>query len=109
MVKVVVHVSEAEKFSGALSNVKNLIKATEETLTIEVVANSQGVKAYLEPDYQAKVMVLRASGVTFSACQNSLNSLEINVADLLEGVEVVPAGIYRLVELQEDSYRYIKA
>ena len=47
--------------------------------------------------------------VTFSACANTMEKIERKTGkkpELTEGVQVVPAGVGRIIELQEQGYAY---
>ena len=48
---------------------------------------------------------------TFSACGNTMNKVKRKKGkslQLVEGVEVVPARVQRIMELQEQGYAYIR-
>jgi hypothetical protein len=46
--------------------------------------------------------------VSFKVCRNALNRFNIAPENLIEGCEIVPAGVVSLIELQQDGYAYIK-
>ncbi len=96
----------------ALSNVANLLSTdmveTEETV---LVANGAGIyllaaeRSYF-PD---RVRSLLSEGATFRACSNSMEALNVAESDLIDGVEVVPAGVGELTRLQAaEGYAYIE-
>lgn len=59
--------------------------------------------------YELLVTPLMERGVAFRACRNTLDARMIAPAQLLEGVEVVPAGVAEAARLQvRDGYAYIK-
>ena len=105
----IVHIDELSKWNLALGNVRNLLKAEGDTFTVEVLANSEAVRRYIkteagDPDVQA----LLAQGVRFVACNNALKANNLLPDDLLEGVEVVPAGVVELIKKQAEGYAYLK-
>lgn len=102
--KVILHVSESSRFRLAYNNVNNILKANEEVI-IEVLLNSEAAALATSEE---KIIDLLSKNVKVSVCNNSLNSLNINVNDILEGVVVVPVGVLELVYKQNEAYAYIK-
>lgn len=101
---VVFHIDELAKWSETASNVKNLLKEPVE-VTIVVLVNGGAIKGYLAPENQA---FISTKDVTFHACNNAMRSNKIEAAQLPQNVEVVPAGVLDLIELQAKGYAYIK-
>lgn len=54
---------------------------------------------------RALVESLLARGVRFSMCQNTMKANSWTKADLLSGVNMVPAGIGALVDMQKRGWR----
>ncbi len=108
--KVVFHIDEPEKWKLLLGNVQNLINAAEGFEAIAVVANSAAVKGYLrdDPGFGNRMQKLVDQGVRFCACNNALNGLNIKSEQLFSFVEIVPAGVKEIVDLQMQAYAYIK-
>lgn len=95
----------------ALANVANLLADdTTPTEDVVLVANGRGVAVLVEGTsaYPEKVSSLVDDGVSFRACENSLEAQGISKTDLLPGVETVPAGVGELTKLQTDGYAYIE-
>ncbi len=49
--------------------------------------------------------------ITFSACKNTMNKMEKKsgkAITLVDGVQVVQAGVLRIMELQEQGYSYVR-
>lgn len=108
---VIFHVDETEKWTLALKNISNLLQLKNSNLIqIEVLANSEAVKGFILPQspFDSDMRWLYAQGVTFVACNNALNALEINQKQLMPFVKVVPAGVLELIERQAEGYAYIK-
>lgn len=101
--KVVFHINELTKWQETKSNVKNLLKLAPET-TIVVSVNGQGIKGYLDAE-NAEFLEL---AVTFHACANAMRSHKMQKEALPPKVDVVPAGVLDLIELQTMGYAYIK-
>ena len=86
--KVLHHVSEAEKVPFVLRNIKNYIKGIggAENVEIILVAHGPGLKPFHHSDkmnVSSLVGELQLEGVKFNACGNTMNALDFQVADLL--------------------------
>lgn len=116
--KVIFHVDESEKWSTALTNVKNLIDYCEKEQAdreIEILANGIAVKELVEETEQAAQAGIAedltfAAGhkVTIAACNNALHKFQIDKSSLYSFVTVVPAGVAELAIRQEQGFAYIK-
>ncbi len=111
--KVIFHIDEIDKWKLLLGNVKNLIEAVgDEKFNIEVLANSEAVKAYIgDETLEVNVTLmekLHHKGVKFVVCNNALKANEINVEQLFNFIHIVPAGVLELIEKQGEGYAYIK-
>ena len=76
----------------------------------EVVIHSMGLPFVMSgksKQIQA-IKVLRAKGVRFLVCENTLKSQKVSKDQLLSEVEYVPVGIAEIVEKQEQGWTYIK-
>lgn len=59
--------------------------------------------------YDPAVTSLIARGVEFRVCGTTLSARKIDQGRLLEGVSVVPSGIYEIARLQlKDGFAYLK-
>ena len=97
----------------ALNNVANLqAHYGMDNITIEVVAYGPGLSLLTNKSREGKrVSSLIQQNVTFSACNNTMKAIERKTGHkpiLLTNVGVVPAGVARIMELQEQGYSYIK-
>ena len=78
---------------------------------VVIVAYSQGIKALLQHHdnkIRKRVLSLMTYNVEFIACQNTMTTLKIDKKELIDGVEVVTAGIVELIERQLRGYIYIR-
>ncbi len=96
----------------ALNNVSNLY-SDESVPTpperISVVVNGPGVRFLLRTGPEAeRVRRLVEAGVGVKACANSLSRFGHEEAALVDGVEVVQAGVAELVRLQQGTSSYLK-
>jgi intracellular sulfur oxidation DsrE/DsrF family protein len=77
----------------------------------EVVVYNQGVDLVMKNNtkYQARLQSLKAKGVKFVVCENTLKNRKISkdaFPEILVGF--VPAGIAEIVEKQEEGWSYIR-
>ncbi|GKZ14395.1 hypothetical protein BG842_21065 [Haladaptatus sp. W1] len=114
--KTVIHLSSGESAAQehALLNAKNLLD--DETVPVKdlvLLANGKGILVYTPPtadnEFADRIASLQERGVTFRACENAMEMLDVTEDDLLPGVESVPSGVGELARLQELNYGYIKA
>jgi len=112
--KLVIQISEADESKQhlALSNVYNLQKFYGiDNIEIEVVAYGPGISLlYPEGKEASRVRSLLAQDVTFTGCQNTLDTIKDKTdkePKLIEDVNIVRAGIARIIELQDQGYRYL--
>ncbi len=113
--KVVIQVStdDARTQKIALNNAVNLQKDYGmDNVKIEIVAYGPGLSLLTDKSNQAKrVESLASQNIRFSACANTMKGIKKKTGSepkLISGVEVVPAGVGRIMELQEQGYAYIR-
>jgi intracellular sulfur oxidation DsrE/DsrF family protein len=118
--KLAIHVdqNDADVMKLALNNTRNaneLYKAAGEELTVEIVCYSQGLHMLRDDTSPVKpeIQQLRkvVPQVTFGACNNTKTAMEKREGKpvpIIPEAHIVPAGIVRLVELQEDGHAYVK-
>jgi len=113
--KVVIQVStdDSRTRAIALNNAVNLQKHYGmDNVEVEVVAYGPGLSMLIASDPHAqRVSSLAKQGITFSACANTMKRIEQKDGKpvvLTAGVGVVPAGVARVSELQEQGYSYIR-
>ena len=99
-----------------MSNAATRYSGTGEQFEMELVAYGPGLhmlRADTSP-VKDRLASIKASiaGVTFSACNVTMMGMEKNEGHpiaIVPQARVVPAGVVRLVELQESGWSYIKA
>ena len=118
--KIAVHVddNDPQRINMALNNVQNLksfYDSAGQKVEIEVVAYGPGLHMLRADTSPVKdrisAMSLEIEGLTFSACANTLKGMskkEGKEVELLSESRMVPSGVVRLVELQEDGYAYVR-
>lgn len=93
--------AEARKVNDVFYNLINTQKFYGmDNVELVLVAYGAGVRALLQesapvPD---RVQSLQSYGIRFIACGNTLDAMHKSEADLLEGVDVVEAGLPEIVE-----------
>jgi uncharacterized protein len=117
--KVAIQVSENDKnvMTRALNNTNNLVqfyKAKGETVVVEIVTFHDGLHM-LRSESPVKdriaVMSLEHPNITFVACANTRTNqskAEGKEVALLSEAKLMPSGIVRLIELQQQGYAYIR-
>jgi len=107
-----VDLAEIEPFSLALANVGNLLRAIpEKHYDLVLLFNGPAVTLLQTEqctDFREEIWQLQQARVAFKVCRNALNRFNVDPEDLIEGCEIVPAGVVALIELQQDGYAYIK-
>jgi uncharacterized protein len=113
-----VDVNDPEVMKLAFNNARNaheLYKEWGEDLAVEIVAYSQGLHMLRDDTspVKAEIKALREKvpQVAFGACNNTKTGMEKREGKtivLIPEATLVPAGIVRLVELQELGFKYVK-
>jgi uncharacterized protein len=113
--KVVYHLSDAEKVNFVLGNIRNHIDGVggPDHVTIALVVHGPALKAFhgekAGPDISKRVGEFSKDGVEFDACGNTMKAQNITLADLLPGfVSAEKGGVVRLAELQSQGYLYLR-
>ncbi len=113
--KLVIQVSTDDPMTQklALNNAVNVQKSLGmDNVDVEIVAYGPGLSLLTTKSGEAeRVTSLAMQDITFSACANTMARIEQKTGKkpvLLEGVQVVPAGVLRIMELQQQGYAYIR-
>jgi len=118
--KLVIQVSrdEPEGFNLALGNAtnyKNYYESKHEQFQVEIVAYGPGITMFRQDKSPVKDRIEEAKkaipGLVLSMCGNAKAAAERREGHEvvpLPGVQVVPAGIVRVAELQEQGYSYAR-
>ncbi len=113
--KIVIQVSsdDARTQTIAMNNAVNLQKELGmDNVAIEIVAYGPGLSMLMGGAKQSqRVSSLAQQDIVFSACGNTMKKVEQKQGKavvLAEGVTVVPAGVLRIMELQEQGYAYVR-
>ena len=115
--KVVIQVSfaDAKMQTIALNNAVNVQKSFGPgEVAVEIVAYGPGLSILTKNPKNKnvqRVASLAKSDITFSACGNTMKKVAKKTGKepkLIDGVKVVPAGVVRIMELQEQGYSYVR-
>ncbi len=120
--RIVIQVSQndPERMNLALNNTENAIKyysGKGESIEVEIVAYGPGLNMLREDTSPVKdhIKALKASNiggdVRFSACHNTQMAMEKREGHpikIIPEATVVPAGIVRLTQLEEQGWSYIR-
>lgn len=114
--KVVIQVSSANVKTQnlALNNAANVLKDFGPgNVIVEIVAFGPGLSMLTEKAKTAKRVKNMAfnEDLQFSACNNTMKAVKKktgHMPKLTKGVKIVPAGVVRIMELQEKGYSYIR-
>jgi intracellular sulfur oxidation DsrE/DsrF family protein len=120
--KIAIQVDQSDPalMNLVLNNVANVLQyyhSKGEQAQVEVVAYGPGLNMLREDKSPVKARLTQIekvafpSKVTFSACHNTMKAMEKKEGHAIQIVpeaHVVPAGVVRLTELQEQGWSYIR-
>ena len=112
--KVVYHVNDSANARMAMNNVNNHLNAAPGA-KIVVVTHGKGIDFLLNDakddkgEFASVVSGLKAKGVDFRVCNNTLVSRKIDPATVNLEARIVPSGVAEIGRLQaKESYVYLK-
>lgn len=117
---IAVHVNQNDPqvMNMALNNVQNMASYYREQgddVMVEVVAYGPGLNMLVPGKSpvadRIATMSLEMDGLTFSACGNTHRKMSEKLGQevaLLDEARIVPSGVVRLVELQEQGFSYVR-
>lgn len=100
-----------ESINHVLSTANNVLKFYgPENVEMEIVAYYHGIRALLESekDISIRVKALMQYDVKFVACGNTMETKKIKSSELIEGSEIVTAGIVEIIERVKSGSTYIR-
>jgi intracellular sulfur oxidation DsrE/DsrF family protein len=102
-----------KRWTLALNNVQNMLDYMgTDKIQIVVVGFGPGLKLLLANSPDAKrIESMAAEGVEFDACHNTMEAMARKLGHmpvLLPQPVIVPAGIIRIVQLEQHGFGYIK-
>jgi len=103
--------ADDESINHVLSSANNVLKFYgPEKVEMEIVAYYHGIRALLksEKEIAVRVKALMQYDVKFIACGNTMQTKNIKPSELIEGSEIVTAGIVEMLERVKSGWIYIK-
>lgn len=100
-----------ESIHHVLSSANNVLKFYgPENVEMLIVAYYHGIRGVLskEKEIAVRVDALMQYGVEFVACGNTMRTKKIKESELIDGTEVVTAGIVEMIERVKSGWTYIK-
>ena len=117
---VAIHVDQNDPavMNMALNNAKNVSSyyaSQGDEVLIEMVAYGPGLNMFVEGESpvadRISAMSLEMDNLSFADCGNTLIGMEAKAGHsvpLMPEAVVVPSGVVRLIELQEQGYAYVR-
>lgn len=108
---IVFHVdlNDSTVLNIAISNVANYYTAIEgQKADVVMLVNGPAVNLFKKEMVLPELKALQDKGLKIKLCQNALNKFSLTKKMLMDGVQVVPAGIVELVRLKNEQYTYVK-
>jgi uncharacterized protein len=112
--------NDPEVMNLALNNARNVIdayRAKNEDVNVEVVAYGPGLHMLRDDTSPVKDRIKELaevsfpSNITFSACNNTKQGMEKREGHsitIIPQAHLVPAGVVRIMELEEQGYSYVR-
>lgn len=112
--KVVYHVNDSSVARVAMNNVNNHLNAAPDA-KIVVVTHGKGIDFLLNDakddkgEFAPVVSALKAKGVDFRVCNNTLKSRKLDASAVNMEATIVPSGVAEIGKLQaQEGYVYLK-
>lgn len=112
--KVVYHVNDSAVARVAMNNVNNHLNAAPDA-KIVVVTHGKGIDFLLNDakddkgEYAPAVSGLKAKGVDFRVCNNTLKARKLDASAVNMEATIVPSGVAEIGKLQaQEGYVYLK-
>jgi Uncharacterized conserved protein len=111
--KIVFHIPELSRSIPCLNNVRNYLNQTArpQEEIIMVVFNADAVMSLVQGEESAErwhTLYEEYPCIQLSVCNNSLHGYGLTSDQLIDTIEVIPAAIVALVELQQSGWIYIR-
>lgn len=95
----------------ALNNAMNVIKAVgQDNIQVEIVAYGPGLKLLEKRNeaFRDRVASLQFYGIRFAACGNTMKKFKLSKRALVDGIQVVKAGVLEIMKKQEEGWSYVR-
>lgn len=97
-------------FGGILRNIANHLDATGGNVEIRMVSFGRGVSMFVlaktDPELAGQIDALKARGVRFLVCRNSMRGMKVGPQDLyhVQPTDVTPAGVAEIARLEGQGF-----
>jgi uncharacterized protein len=111
---VVYHLSDLEKASSVLGNIRNHFAGVgEEPVEIALVVHGGALRAFLGSSAALEIAdalqeLIENHRLRLFACSNTMRAMGTSVTDLLPGFRAVESGVVAIAQLQTAGYVYIR-
>ena len=117
---VAIHVDQNDPkvMNLALNNAQNVnayYESIGDEVVIELVAYGPGLTMFVEDKSPVRdrisAMSLEMENLSFAACGNTYRAMQAKAGGevpLMDEAVIVPSGVVRLIELQEQGYAYVR-
>ncbi|AZO11784.1 MULTISPECIES: DsrE family protein [unclassified Mesorhizobium] len=111
--KVAYHLSDVDKVNFVLGNIKNHYEGTGGNVDVVLVVHGPALAAFKAKSASgatsSRFAGLVQQGLTPQACGNTMDGMNLTLADLLAGFHVADkGGVVKLAELQRQGYVYLR-
>jgi intracellular sulfur oxidation DsrE/DsrF family protein len=111
--KVAYHLSDVDKVNFVLGNIKNHYDGTGGNVDIVLVVHGPALASFKSKGISAAISGrfagLVQQGLESHACANTMQGMDISLADLLAGFHAADkGGVVKLAELQGLGYAYLR-
>lgn len=110
--RLVIQVSDgdAARWNLAINNLQNVqADVGKDKVDLELVAYGPGIGMLkVESTVGPRISDLVKSGVRVVACENTMTKQKLTKADMLPGIDYVPAGVVELMEKQQQGWAYVR-
>ena len=105
-----IDVDEEALLNFTLNNITNFYNALpDEAFRAVLVANGPAVRLFCKgATAEKRLASLMEKGLSVRLCRNAVTSFGVSDDSLIDGLDIVPAGIAELVRLQKEGFAYIK-
>ena len=110
--KVLIHISDRDKWRSVLSQVSRLTDASDvDSLEITIIADAFAGAVCIACDrlLRQRMEDCVREGHRILACEDSLQSLNMKSENLPDFIQPVPNGVKEIIKLQDEDYHYLKA
>ena len=111
--RIIVQLSNADTmvWKATMHNLKNIMKGWGNDVAIELVAHGPGIGFLVagKTTQQEAITQLKAQGVQFVACENTMREKKIDKSQLVSEAGTVPMGVGEIILKQEEGWSYLKA